>query len=354
MQDDKVDDDLILNTTCRAIDEAMQAEPPRPHLGMSQIGKQDARMLWFKFRWSLPEEISPQLQRIFRLGHILEDEVIALLKKIPGIELHTHDPSTGKQFNFSFCDGHFGGSMDACAIGIPEAPKSWHVVEIKSVADKRFKELQKQGVEKWSPEYYAQMQCYMGASGMERALFVAYNKNDSTIHCERIERKPMLFDGYMILAERIIQSTTPPPSIWQGPDDVEAKKHGAVHPVYWGTQLPTPNCRNCRFSKPISQGRWWCDSLESAITIDRQREGCHRHNFIPELVPAQYVEAYSDCVEYLFGDVRFWNADANSAGVEADVYSSRELAHLSVGGFKQLEDQAFKSIRETFEGQVVG
>jgi hypothetical protein len=39
--------------------------------------------------------------------------------------------------------GHFGGSMDAVALGIPEAPKTWHLCEFKTHNAKSFADLQK-------------------------------------------------------------------------------------------------------------------------------------------------------------------------------------------------------------------
>lgn len=351
------DQDLILRTSCRAIDEATPVDLPRPHLGMSQIGNPDERTLWLSFRWSLPNDFEPRVRRIFRLGHLLESEVIFLLSRIEGAIVHDRDPQTGKQFTFSFVDGHFGGSMDACMLGVPEAPKTWHVVEIKSVSAKRFNELLKIGVKEWSHEYYAQMQCYMAASGMDRALFVAYCKDDSRIYTERVRPEPMFWPGMLAKAERIITAEEPPASIYKDTADYEAKKVGAVHPVYWGWELPAPNCRNCRFSAPVAAGKWDCDFHRKTISTDEQRAGCPNHNFIPALMPkpALIRETYSDCVEYEIDGVRIWNAEAMAAAVHDDVYSSSELHHMSKSGLSALvKDVAFKDIRTAFDASVVG
>ncbi|MBR5346984.1 MAG: YqaJ viral recombinase family protein, partial [Deltaproteobacteria bacterium] len=45
-----------------------------------------------------------------------------------------------------------------------------HVLEIKSANSRRFKAFRESGVRAISREYYCQVQCYMGYSGLERAL----------------------------------------------------------------------------------------------------------------------------------------------------------------------------------------
>ena len=42
------------------------------------------------------------------------------------------DPETGRQWRVEAHGGHFGGSLDAVALGLLEAPKTWHVVEFKT------------------------------------------------------------------------------------------------------------------------------------------------------------------------------------------------------------------------------
>ncbi len=349
------EENLILNTTARAIDEHTPKELSRGHLGISQIGKPDDRALWLQFRWSLPDDPEPRVRRIFRMGHALEAEIIELLSCIPGVTVHDRDPQTGKQFRFEYLGGHFSGSMDGCIKGIPEAPNTWHVLEIKTVNAKRFKELCKVGVEAWSIEYFAQMQCYMAASGMERALFVAYNKDTSEIYTERCKASKMEFDGYLAKAERIIEATEPPASIYSGPEDFEAKKHGATHPVYWGKELPAPNCRNCRHARVMPS--WACQfhGLER-MSIEQQRKGCDSHNYLPSLMPESVmVREYSDCVEYRCGTSVFWNALEGAGAFTDPVYSSKELHHMSRFGLgAALADPVISGIRGEFRAEVVG
>ena len=40
------------------------------------------------------------------------------LRLVPGIDLETYDPVTGKQFGFVEIDGHFRGHADGLILGI--------------------------------------------------------------------------------------------------------------------------------------------------------------------------------------------------------------------------------------------
>ena len=51
------------------------------------------------------------------------------------------DPDTGRQWTLRDAGGHFGGSMDAVAIGFPDAPTAWHVCEFKTHSAKSFAKL---------------------------------------------------------------------------------------------------------------------------------------------------------------------------------------------------------------------
>lgn len=360
MKDDQAADDadLIERTTARLIDEYMPIELPRGHLGMSQIGKKDERTLWLQFRWSLPDVPTPRTRRIFRVGHALESEIISLLKNIPGVEVHDRNPSTGGQFNFKFIGGHFAGSMDGCIQGIPES-KQWHVLEIKTVSAKRFADLQKQGVETWSPEYFAQLQCYMGATGMERALFMAYCKDNSELHIERVKFIPMAFDTLLAKAERLINSSEPPASSYPKREWFEAKfMSEAAQKVYWGDTLPAPNCRNCRFASPrldTPNAEWWCGLLAQNITIGSQRVGCDRHNYLLALMPAELQELGDITTRYKAQDgTGFINAFDTDR--RPSVYSSKELYAISQHGLNAatLADEQIQALSESFDATVIG
>lgn len=331
-----------------AIAEAIAQQRQRGHLGMSQIGKTDERTLWLQFRGCLPREHNPRTERIFRLGDAIELELARYVRMIPGVELHTEDPDGG-QFRFALFGGHFGGSMDGALIGLPEAPQTWHVWEAKSVSAKRFRELEKKGVKDWSPEYYAQLQCYMGASGMERALFTSYCKDDSRIYTERVRFDPQEWDILQVKALRILEASDPPPSSFRDKTWYEAKWMPPVtSAVYWRERLPPrAHCRNCRFSEPVLSGQevnWACSVAEDVIPHETVGRGCPAHQWIHALCPLDVLDADEQATTYRLPD----GAEIRNG---VDDYHSQELAEASKDGFQSL-DALVRDIHTTFDARL--
>ncbi|KKK61528.1 hypothetical protein LCGC14_3013440, partial [marine sediment metagenome] len=135
---------------------AGDAEPTRGYLGASIIGHPCERYLWYCFRQCCSSDFSGRMYRLFETGDREEGRMAANLRSI-GCEVHDHD-DVGKQFEVSALGGHFSGHMDGCALGIPEAPKTWHVLEFKTHNAKSFKKLEKEGVQKSKPQHFSQMQ----------------------------------------------------------------------------------------------------------------------------------------------------------------------------------------------------
>lgn len=349
-------DELLVNAS--PIGEAMDlaiakhiaAQAPRTHLGMSQIGKNDNRTLWLQFRGCLPNEHEPRTERIFRLGDAIEIELARYISQIPGVALHRCDDE-GRPFRFSLFGGHFAGTLDGCVIGLPGAEKTWHVWEAKSVSSKRFGELEKQGVKTWSPEYFAQLQCYMGASGMERALFTAYNKDDSRIYIERVRFEPMEWAALQTKALRIIEATEPTLSSYKDRSWYEAKWMPPItSAIHRRERLPPKvHCRNCRFSSPITVGagaQWTCALAEELIPPEIVSIGCNWHQWIPALFPGELISLDDVQAEYQIADGR-----TIINGEPPNGYLSSELAEASKTGFSGL-DAFTQSMRADFGARI--
>ena len=210
-----------INATVSRIYESYEAENRasnddlRAHLGASIIGRFCDRELWLTFRWAERKDHSGRILRLFQTGSFEEPRFTADLRRI-GVEVHETDP-TGSQWRVNAYGNHFGGSMDAAGVGFPEAPKTWHVVEYKTHGEKSFKELQEKQVRLAKPEHYAQMQIYMGLTGMDRAAYLAKNKNTDELYFERIEFDQDAFKKLMERATRIIIAPEPPARCAQVP-----------------------------------------------------------------------------------------------------------------------------------------
>jgi hypothetical protein len=273
----------------------------RPHLGASLIGHSCDRFLWLTFRWARRERFDGRVLRLFDRGKREEAVVIEELRGI-GCEVWADDG--GEQFRVSALGGHFGGSMDAVAEGLPEAPRTAHVVEIKTHGAKSFKDLQAKGVVKAKPMHHAQMQAYMHLAHLKRAAYFAVNKDTDEIHFERLEHDTSDAEALLERAERIITARVPPARLNDDPAWFECK-WCPMHALCHGTAAPEVNCRTCAHATPLTQGddaRWLCEhpEREGGISVSVQREGCHKHRVIPILLErfAEPIDATDDTVTY--------------------------------------------------------
>lgn len=260
------------------------ATPPRGHLGASVIGHACERCLWLSFRWAGREAFGGRLLRLFAYGHALEGRLVEELRAI-GIEVHDADDA-GRQWSVSDHGGHFGGSLDGAARGFEEAPAAWHVLEFKSSNTKLFAELQAKGVREAKPQHWAQMQVYMGLTGMERAFYLVENKDTSALYQERVHFDAVEFYRLRARALRVITAAEPPPRLSADPAWF-ACKWCHFHAQCHGTDAPGVNCRTCAHSTPELDGdaRWSCALHKRDIGgIGAQLVGCEGHRYIPILL----------------------------------------------------------------------
>ena len=293
----------------------------RPHLGASLIGHACERFLWLTFHWVDAKKFDGRMLRLFETGQLEEARLVKNLRRI-GVDVHEVTPD-GKQWRVSELGGHFGGSLDGACVGLPEAPKTWHVLEFKTHNDKSFSALLKDGVQKSKPQHYAQMQIYMGLTGMERALYVAVNKNDDTIYTERVEFDQVEFSKLMARAERVINASEPPLRCSNDPSWWVCKMcdfHGHCH----GEKVPAVNCRTCAHSTPEMDGdaRWSCKEYgDVGLIAQRESHRCSSHRYIPILL--ERIGTYKD---YVNGDVVYEGPTGTFANGQApDALSSLEL-----------------------------
>ncbi|MBF0184724.1 MAG: oxidoreductase [Magnetococcales bacterium] len=278
----------------------------RPHLGASLIGKECERSLWLDFRWTVRASFGGRMLRLFETGQLEETRLIRNLRRI-GVTVLDVDPHTGRQWRVESCNGHFGGSLDAAAVGVPEAPKTWHVCEFKTHNAASFAELRKEGVKKSKPQHYAQMQIYMHLTGMSRALYLAVNKDTDHLYSERLHADEA--DGLRLIAkaERIIRADRPPARISSDPSWYQCRM--CHHYPLCHEDFPAQrNCRTCLHATPAEIGLWLCAPAERLMAIDAQKEGCSRHLFIPDLVDGEQIDAdpAAGWVEYRLPDGSLW------------------------------------------------
>ncbi len=293
-----------ISPTVQAIYDAYESRRHsfRSHLGASLIGRECERELWFAFRWCTVPRHSGRMLRLFETGQREEERFIENLRSV-GIEVHDHDEETGRQFRFTDFGGHFAGSIDGAALGIIEAPKTWHLLEFKTFNERRFELLKKHGVQITSPEHYAQVIIYMDYMGLQRAFYLAVNKNSDELYSERIKADSQFAGLLKDKARRIIKSSRPPAKISEDPAWWKCKccDH---HTVCHESLPPEVNCRTCLHSTPIinNEGGWRCDKHSQRLSYKEQLRGCSDHLYIPDLLPGEVTDAGEDWVEYDFED----------------------------------------------------
>jgi hypothetical protein len=287
--------------------EARQGDGFREHLGASLIGKPCARALWFDFRWVTASRFPGRILRLFETGQREEDRLVANLRATGATVLEV-DPDTGRQFRIEAHGGHFGGSLDGVALGLLEAPKTWHVVEFKTHSLKSFADLVAKGVVASKPQHAAQMQIYMHLTGLTRAMYIAVCKDTDALHIERIEVDPDGATRLLDKAKRTIEAQHPPARISDNPTWFECRMcshHAACHTG----GAAAVNCRTCLHSTAVDGG-WHCARHDRMVDVQEQRRACARHIFIPDLVPGTVTDAGEDFVAYRMADGSDWLNDA--------------------------------------------
>ena len=196
-----------------------RAEPPRAHLGASQLGHPCDRWLWISFRWAVQPKFPGRILRLFRRGHMEEATIISDLRAI-GIDIR----STGNTQHRVDFGSHVSGSIDGIIeSGVPEAPKKRHLAEFKTHSKKSFDALVKDGVQKAKPEHWTQMQVYMLGTEIDRALYLAVCKDDDRLYTERVKFDVEAAQNAVDRGRRITLSDRMPPPLSTDPSWYQCK-----------------------------------------------------------------------------------------------------------------------------------
>lgn len=299
-------------------------------LGASLIGRACERQLWYDFRWAGVEEFEGRMVRLFETGTLEELRFIANLRAI-GCTAEWPSEGNAEHFTFTSAAGHFVCKIDAVVQGLPEAPKTWHVCEFKTMSAKAFREVQKHGLRKAKPEHYAQLQMGIDGTGLDRGLYLVVNKDTDEMYAERTERDDAAIAAAKEKAERIITSPTPPAKIADGPSKFPCSFCAHKERCH-GTKVADVTCRSCVHATPVMEGEdglWRCERKGRLISDKEQEKACEEHLFIPDLIP------FADAVDSFDQDGVAWVEYKNKEGGKvwrqgraSGQYSSYELAQL--------------------------
>lgn len=299
--------------TVAAIDAAIEArasEQMSPTLRCSGVGDPCDRKLWYAFRWSHgPERFKARILRIFGNGHDREDRIVQFLKDA-GMDVQDRDPATGAQWRVTLADGLLTGSCDGIVTGVPEAPVTPHLLEIKTMNKSRWEAWRSKGVRVSDPKYFVQMQLYMHGLGLTRALFVSENQDSKEIEEQRVDYDPAFAVAQVERARRIALTETLPPRISESPDWWECR-YCPARDICHLKKAAQRNCRTCLASS-LTEGGWGCARHGVDLDEASQREGCAVHLYLPAMVAGEQIDADETActVTYRLDDGALWTDGA--------------------------------------------
>jgi hypothetical protein len=230
-------------------------------LGGSLIGEACDRKVWYSFRHASPVVFSGRMLRLFETGHIQEQRIIDELKAA-GYTI------TDQQAIYTAVQGHFVDKPDGVIDGK-------HSLEVKTMNDKAFKKLKKDGI---PDKHNIQLSLHMFLGGYTTGWYIAVNKNDEEIYAQKVALKKTVAGSALSRAERIINSLTPPPRIG-GKDFWLCKFCDFRKTCHDGEQF-VKNCRTCKYSTPVKDGQWRCERFESVITDTDYGANCSAYEAI--------------------------------------------------------------------------
>jgi len=322
------------------------ADKSREYLGCSTLGRECERALWYGFRGAVPRAIEGRIARLFDSGHREEARVIEELRAI-GCKVWDRQPD-GQQWAVQALGGHVRGHLDMVVLGLPEAPKTPHVVDVKTVKAEKYRALLKHGIAKQYPEYVAQITLYAGLMDLERGAVVFVNKDTDEIHVERIHFDRAAFDALIEKGKRIVFASEPPPRAGETEDAFVCKwcDHRAT---CWGTDVPPVGCRTCAHVTPTEAGAWHCVRHDTDRTVREQRAGCPDHRVIPILLAqsAEAIDSDGDSVTY-----RHKVSGLTFVNGPRPWYASAEIVACADKAI--LGDAGVEALREQFDGVICG
>lgn len=320
----------------------------------SMLGEECMRKLWYLFHQACKPNFDGRMYRLFETGQLEEARLVQDLRAI-GVQVSMGDKD-GKQWEVTALGGHLKGKLDGAALGIPEAPKAWHVLEFKTHNDKSYKKLVKEGVKGSNWKHWVQCQIYMHLTGMHRALYLAKNKNTDELYAERIAYDKDCAERHIRRAQDIISSDGPPERPVDRSDNFLCRFCDA-RDICWpegrSVALPIPalTCRVCVHANPHEKGeggQWHCKKHGTTSPPGQELVPCAAHlthpGLLPFAEPKDYVSGPPEKI--VFHNERdhiTWEHGPQTA------HSSENLMRLPVSA---LGNKTLEKVHENFGGKL--
>jgi hypothetical protein len=176
----------------------------RDYIGASGIGSDCLRQIWYEYKGVQATEVPTKTRRTWAIGRVLEGTILDWLEEA-GLDIsRTWDGLQADGMPF------FKGHLDSVWMrkGTPFA-----IIEIKTAKDASYMIFVNKGLQKWNPQYYAQIQTYMGMSGIHIAYILVLNKDNSEISDEMVTFDEAFYQKLCEKAAMVASANIPPPKI---------------------------------------------------------------------------------------------------------------------------------------------
>jgi hypothetical protein len=251
----------------------------RGHLGLSMIGEECRRKLQYNHYWAFKGEYNTRIARLFQVGHDAEAGMIADLNKV-GITVFD------EQKEIRGTAGHWMGHIDGKGAHlkpngtlVSEEDDDDFLVEFKTHNDASFKDMKKKKVLLSKPMHYGQCQTYMGHLVLDKALYMALNKNTSEIYIEWVDFDEDYFKESKRKEIDVISADTLLPRVGTGRPTWFACKTCSAKDACFKGRIEQ-NCRTCQHVDVLDDGKWACNYYKLAsednvlLSEKEQRTGC--------------------------------------------------------------------------------
>ena len=182
-------------------------EESRDYIGASSIGSDCLRQIWYQFKGVKAEKVPTKFRRTWAIGKALEQVVHNWLCDIGIVVWRNYPELVHPTMPF------FKGNLDGVWIESRHNQTPKAIIEIKTAKDASFKLFVKKGVKGWNPQYYAQIQAYMGLSGIHNVYIIVLNKDNSDISDDLVTFDPEFYKKLEEKAAFVYGANVEPPRI---------------------------------------------------------------------------------------------------------------------------------------------
>lgn len=290
------------------------------------------RAMWLSLRNCSDQKHKAETLRTFAIGHALEDEIVKWLQAA-GYKI-SHQQSEIKN-RHSKPIGHIDG--------IIFADKKYRLLEIKTSADKYFKQWIKEG----APEKYkAQAQIYMHHSDqlsqsgrkLQEVMWVVLNKNTSELY---IDIQPY-DEQYAALQTDRMHGVIESEALPSGEDDYRCNMCYQKK-VCKGEEVAQINCRTCAHVS-VENGSFVCQHGYGKI--------CHRYVFHPQLIELlgyEFVEVDHENEALIFDKMAIAGEGVKVPG--KPTFTSEEFSIAHPAGL--VHDEGILAIKGEFDATIL-